>query len=160
MRHYETIYIISPELPDEDIAAVVDKFRAIIEDGGGTMVKVEDWGRRRLAYEVKKFHKGYYVLFDYGATPAAVAEMERNFKIDERVIRYLTVLLDEEFDAEALIPEPEPEEPAEETEAAKETPAAAEPEAAEEAPAEPEAKPEPESAGDEKPTEDQPTEQE
>ncbi len=101
MRHYETIFIISPELNEEETEAVVEKFATILEDQGAFINKIDKWGRRRLAYRVKKFHKGFYVLLDYGAPIEAVAEMERNFKIDERVIRYLTVLKDKQFDLEA-----------------------------------------------------------
>lgn len=102
MRHYETIFIVHPELSEEDTAAAVDKFRGILEDGGGFLVKEDHWGRRRLAYTVKKQNKGYFVLFEYGAEAPAVAEMERNFKIDEQVIRYLTVKLEDSFDEEAM----------------------------------------------------------
>lgn len=102
MRHYETLFIINPDLSEEDTAAVVEKFSAILTDRGSVMVKVDLWGRRRLAYQVKKFNKGYYVLFEYGATPEAVAEMERLFKIDESVIRYLTVKKNDIFDADAI----------------------------------------------------------
>ena len=102
MRHYETLFIINPDLTEEDTAATVEKFAGILTSGGSTMVKEDHWGRRRLAYEVKKFGKGYYVLFEYGALPEAVAEMERNFKIDERVIRFLTVKKEDVFDAEAV----------------------------------------------------------
>ncbi len=102
MRHYETLFIINPDLSEEETASVVEKFSAILTDRGSNMVKVDQWGRRRLAYEVKKFNKGFYVLFEYGATPEAVAEMERIFKIDERVIRYMTVKKDDLFDAEAI----------------------------------------------------------
>jgi len=102
MRHYETLFIINPDLSEEDTAAVVEKFSAILTDRGSVMVKVDLWGRRRLAYQVKKFNKGYYVLFEYGATPEAVAEMERLFKIDEAVVRYLTVKKNDIFDAEAI----------------------------------------------------------
>ena len=102
MRHYETIFIVHPELGEEDTTAVVDKFRGILEDGGGFVVKEDHWGRRRLAYTVKKQNKGYFVLFEYGAEAPAVSEMERNFKIDEQVIRYLTVKLDDSFDLEAM----------------------------------------------------------
>ncbi|MGD8561248.1 MAG: 30S ribosomal protein S6 [Desulfarculaceae bacterium] len=101
MRHYETLFIISPDLPEEDTTGVMDKFTGILSEAGANVAKVDNWGRRRLAYEVKKFTKGYYVLFEYGATPEAVAEMERNFKIDENVIRYLTVKISDHFDAEA-----------------------------------------------------------
>ncbi|MFH1060309.1 MAG: 30S ribosomal protein S6 [Pseudomonadota bacterium] len=106
MRHYETLFIINPDLSEEDTAAVVEKFSAILTDRGSVMVKVDLWGRRRLAYQVKKFNKGYFVLFEYGATPEAVAEMERLFKIDEAVIRYLTVKKDDVFDAEAIAQAP------------------------------------------------------
>lgn len=102
MRHYETLFIINPDLSEEETASVVEKFSAILTDRGSNMVKVDQWGRRRLAYEVKKFNKGFYVLFEFGATPEAVAEMERIFKIDERVIRYMTVKKDDLFDAEAI----------------------------------------------------------
>ena len=102
MRHYETIFIVHPELSEEDTAAAVDKFRGILEDGGGFLVKEDHWGRRRLAYTVKKQNKGYFVLFEYGAEGPAVTEMERNFKIDEQVIRYLTVKLSDAFDQEAM----------------------------------------------------------
>jgi len=102
MRHYETIFIVHPELTEEDTTAVVDKFRGILEDGGGFLVKEDHWGRRRLAYTVKKLNKGYFVLFEYGADSSAVAEMERNFKIDEQVIRYLTVKVSDSFDQQAM----------------------------------------------------------
>ena len=102
MRYYETLFIINPDLAEDEITAVVEKFTGILTDAGAMMVKVDPWGRRRLAYEVKKFTKGFYVLMEYGAEPAAVAEMERIFKIDEQVIRYLTVKKSDEFDAEEV----------------------------------------------------------
>jgi small subunit ribosomal protein S6 len=102
MRHYETLFIVNPDLSEEDTTATVEKFSGILTAGGAAMGKVDLWGRRRMAYEVKKFSKGFYVLFDYGADPAAVAEMERNFKIDERVIRFLTIKKAELYDPEAI----------------------------------------------------------
>ena len=72
MRHYETIFIISPELTEEDTTSVIEKFSGILGETGAIMAKVENWGRKRLAYTVKKFNKGYYVLFNYGAEPEAV----------------------------------------------------------------------------------------
>ena len=102
MRHYETVFIINPELSEEDTQATVEKFTGILDAGGATLVKLDLWGRRRLAYEVKKFSKGFFVLMDYGADPSAVDEMERNFKIDERVIRFLTVKKNDVFDLDAI----------------------------------------------------------
>lgn len=101
MRHYETLFIVNPEISDEETDAVVDKFTGILTEGGAFIGMVDKWGRRRLAYTVKKFNKGYYVLLDYGATPQAVAEMERLFKIDEQVIRFLTVKQADDYDVEA-----------------------------------------------------------
>lgn len=120
MRHYETIFIITPELTEEDTAPVVEKFSGILTDAGAALAKVEHWGRRRLAYTVKKFNKGYYVLFEYGADPEAVLEMERNFKIDDHVIRFLTVKKADVFDPEAVTTPQEHSEPEEpEAEAAQ-----------------------------------------
>jgi small subunit ribosomal protein S6 len=101
MRHYETLFIINPEMSDEEIDAVVEKYTGLLSESGAFIGAVDKWGRRRLAYTVKKFNKGFYVLFDYGASPEAVAEMERNFKIDDHVIRFLTVKQGEDYDVEA-----------------------------------------------------------
>jgi small subunit ribosomal protein S6 len=128
MRHYETIFIISPDIAEEDTQAVMDRYAGILTDGGGFLAKVDPWGRRKLAYEVKGHGKGFYVLFDYGAAPEAVAEMERNFKIDDAILRFLTVKQSDEFDLEAARAAQE---------AAAETPAEQAAEAAPETPAEP-----------------------
>ncbi len=101
MRHYETIFIVHPDLSEEETTVVVDKFSGVLADGGAFMVKEDLWGRRRLAYVVKKQNKGFFVRFEYGAASAAVTEMERLFKIDEQVIRFLTVKLADDFDLEA-----------------------------------------------------------
>jgi small subunit ribosomal protein S6 len=101
MRHYETLFIINPEISDEETDAVVEKYSSLLTEGGAFIGLVDKWGRRRLAYTVKKFNKGFYVLFDYGSSPEAVAEMERNFKIDDNVIRFLTVKQADDYDVEA-----------------------------------------------------------
>ena len=101
MRHYETIFIVHPDLSEEETTVVVDKFSGLLADGGAFMVKEDHWGRRRMAYIVKKQNKGYFVRFEYGADSAAVAEMERIFKIDEQIIRFLTVKMADDFDLEA-----------------------------------------------------------
>jgi small subunit ribosomal protein S6 len=103
MRHYETLFIVTPELAEEEVGGVIDKFAGILSERNAVMAKIDNWGRRRLAYDVKKFSKGYFVLFDFGAPPAAVDEMERQFKIDEQIIRFMTVKLDDHFDPETMI---------------------------------------------------------
>jgi small subunit ribosomal protein S6 len=102
MRHYETIFIINPDLNDDDTNQVIEKFTGILKENGAEILKTDVWGRRRLAYAVKKFNKGFYVVCEFGAESAAVVEMERNFKINEKIIRFLTVKKGDVFDTEVL----------------------------------------------------------
>ncbi|MNJ43652.1 MULTISPECIES: 30S ribosomal protein S6 [Paenibacillus] len=88
MRKYEVMYIIRPELEQEAVQAVVDKFQGIIQNGG-EITKHEVMGKRRLAYEINKIRDGIYVLVNFTATPDVVAELERILKISDEVIRYL-----------------------------------------------------------------------
>jgi len=103
MRHYETIFIVNPELTDEDYKAVLEKFGNLIVKLKGVMIKVEEWGKQRLAYNVKKFDKGSYVLFDYCGEPGLTAELGRDLKLDERVIKFQTIKLADAADPEALL---------------------------------------------------------
>ena len=115
MRHYETLFILNPELTDEETAAATDKFSGILTKAGASVARVDNWGRRRLAFKVQKFAKGTYVLFEYGAESPAVRELERQFKIDDQVIRYLTVKKSEVFDPSRIEAAPSPK-PADEDE--------------------------------------------
>ena len=98
MKRYETIYIANPNLEDDALKEVVAKFSDIIEKKKGSIVKIDDWGKRKLAYEVKRFDKGHYVLLDFCGLPEAVTELERNLKLDDRILKYLTVKIDEDFE--------------------------------------------------------------
>ena len=89
MRKYEVMYIIRPDIEQEAVQAAVDKFQGIISNGGGEITKHDVLGKRRLAYEIKKFRDGHYVLVNFTAEPAVVAELERVMKISDEVIRYL-----------------------------------------------------------------------
>ena len=102
MRYYETLYIINPNLADEGYEDVVTKFNGIVEKNNGVMIKVDEWGKKNLAYEVKKFDKGCYVLLQYCGESHIVAELKREFKLDERVIKYQTIKLSDTADPEAL----------------------------------------------------------
>ncbi|NLW16416.1 MAG: 30S ribosomal protein S6 [Firmicutes bacterium] len=95
MRQYETMFIMKPEFDKEQAQAVVDRYVDIIKNNGGTVDKVSDWGKRRLAYEVKKYREGIYALINFQSEPAVAAELERNFKISEDVIRYLIIRTDD-----------------------------------------------------------------
>ncbi len=91
MKRYEVIAIVKTELTEEDIATIMDKASNIITERKGVIAKAEKWGKRRLAYEIKKQKDGFYFFIDYAGDGSIVAEMERNFKIDDRVLKFMTV---------------------------------------------------------------------
>jgi small subunit ribosomal protein S6 len=103
MRHYEIIYIVNPNLDAEALNEVVSKFSDLTKRLKGYIIKVNEWGKRRLAYEVKRFDKGYYIVVDFCGLPETVKELERNLTLDDRVLKYLTVKLDEDVDPEDLM---------------------------------------------------------
>lgn len=105
MRHYETIFILDPDLSEEGRVPVFERLNDLIPQQGGTLLEMDEWGSRKLAYEIKKKTRGYYVRADYCGTGDVVNEMERFFRIDDRVIKYMTVLLEEEADVESLLAE-------------------------------------------------------
>ena len=88
MNQYEVLYLITPELDEETNKAVIEKF-AGIPANGGEIVKQDEWGKRRLAYAIDYKTEGYYVLVDFNAAPTLPAELERNFRNDERILRYM-----------------------------------------------------------------------
>lgn len=91
MRRYETIYILRPSLNEEEINTIVENAVAIITESNGQIIELDKWGMRKLAYPIKKEIQGFYVFCDYSGAPEAVAEMERKFRIDDSVLRYMTV---------------------------------------------------------------------
>ena len=95
MRRYETIFIASPTLTDEQSDELVKQFEGIIAEQGGELLKTDKWGRKKLAYEVQKFSEGYYTLFEMNAGPNLIAELERRFRNNDAVIKYLSVRMDE-----------------------------------------------------------------
>ena len=100
-REYETIYILRPNTPNEGVAEVNTRIKGVIEHMGGKILKVDNWGKRRLAYEVAKERKGIYLYWLYLAQPGVVEETERNLRMLDSVIRYLTVKVDEDVDVGA-----------------------------------------------------------
>jgi len=94
MRKYEAVYIISPTLDEEAVKAIVEKFSGLVSQYG-ELEKVEEWGRKKLAYEVQDQKEGYYVLMNFSANSEFPEELERNFKISEGVIKYLVVKKDD-----------------------------------------------------------------
>ncbi|MBI4911814.1 MAG: 30S ribosomal protein S6 [Acidobacteria bacterium] len=96
MRLYETIFIASPTLTDEQSEELVKYFEGVIAEQGGELLKTDKWGRKKLAYEVQKFSEGYYTVFQLNAGPKLVAELERRFRNHDSVIKFLSVRLDAE----------------------------------------------------------------
>jgi len=94
MRRYETIFIASPTLTDEQSDELVKQYEGIIAEQGGELLKTDKWGRKKLAYEVQKFSEGYYTLFEMNAGPTLIAELERRFRNNDAVIKYLSVRMD------------------------------------------------------------------
>ena len=102
MRRYETIVIIDPDLSEDDRRPVLDRVEGLIPQQNGLLVETDQWGARKLAYEIKKKVRGFYVRFDYCGAGALVNEIERFFRIDDRVLKYMTVLQDESVDVEQI----------------------------------------------------------
>jgi len=102
MRRYETIFIIRPTVAEDEIAGIVEKTTAIIEGDGGSIIRIDKWGLKKLAYPIKKESQGYYVYVDYAGIPASVAEIERIFRIDDRNLKYMTVKLADSCDPDAI----------------------------------------------------------
>jgi len=102
MRHYETTFILRPNLGEDQFTEVIDRTCAIITDDGGTIINTDRWGMKRLAYEIKKEVQGYYVNLNYAAPGKTVSEIERIFRIDDRLLRYLTIKLAESIDQDAI----------------------------------------------------------
>ena len=150
MRRYETFVIIDPDITQEQREPVLERVRDLITQQDGFLVFEDVWGDRKLAYEIKKKARGFYIRFDYCGLALLVNEIERFFRIDDRALKYITIMLDKDVDLEKVKeekaaaesqrePEPAPQETPQEPEAAaQETPP--EPEAApQETPPEPEA---------------------
>lgn len=126
--------LFSPELADESLNAALDAVREIVANAGGQEIRVkrdQPWGRRRLAYPIQKFRDATYVLYWFAAGPPAIAPIERDLRLDERVIRHLIVRLDEaEIEEEAADPAGKPAEARPEASGEDAEPAETQPEAA------------------------------
>ena len=101
MPIYESIFIINANLADEETANVIKKMQDVVTKQGGEMLKFEDWGKKKLAYEIKKQKRGHYAFFQFKAAPAAVAELERTYKMTDAVIKFITVRLEKELRVKA-----------------------------------------------------------
>ena len=94
MNHYETVFILTPVLSDEQLKEAVEKFKDVLKENDAKLVNEELWGLRKLAYPIQKKSTGFYVLFEFEAEPTIVKRLETAYRRDERVIRFLTFRLD------------------------------------------------------------------
>ncbi|GAB6144265.1 30S ribosomal protein S6 [Desulfocicer niacini] len=94
MRRYETIFIADPDLQEDARKNLFDKFTNLLAQENGILVDFDDWGNRKLAYEIKKKARGHYVCMTYGGNGALVTELERNFRLDDKIMKFMTVLLE------------------------------------------------------------------
>ena len=101
MRHYETMILLSPELSEEERKGILDNLTGILDREKGQVIDEDHWGMRDLAYPVQKYMRGYYVRLEYAAPGAAVQELERNIKITEGIMKFMSVKLAENYEAKA-----------------------------------------------------------
>lgn len=91
MHHYETLFVLHPELPEAQVRETMDRVRRLIEGMDGQMIDLQDWGVRDLAYPIRKQPRGTYVLAEYSARPEVVKELERTLKLADEILRFISV---------------------------------------------------------------------
>ena len=91
MRKYENIFVAHPSLDEEAVKALIEKFKGVIENGGGTVDNVDFWGKRKLSYEIAKVNEGYYTLINFTASPELPKELDRVLRITDGIIRHMIV---------------------------------------------------------------------
>jgi len=101
LRRYETIFITHPELPEEDLSALQEKIRSLVASWKGEMVKLEDWGPKKLSYEIRKNTRGRFFLVEYLAATELVRELERTLRLNDRVLKFQTVRIPAQVSPEA-----------------------------------------------------------
>ena len=102
MRKYETIVILDSDLSEEQRAPVFERITSLFPQYNGLLIGIDEWGVKKLAYEIKKKPRGYYALINFCGHGDLVDEMERYFRIDDRILKFMTVLLEENVDVEAI----------------------------------------------------------
>ena len=102
MKRYETIVIIDPDLSKEAETPIFERVKDLIPQYKGSLIETDDWGTKKLAYDIKKKNRGHYVRLDFCGDGALIQEMERFFRIDDKVLKFMTVLLDENADLDAI----------------------------------------------------------
>ncbi|MCY7313025.1 MAG: 30S ribosomal protein S6 [Pseudoxanthomonas sp.] len=94
MRHYEVVFLVHPD-QSEQVPAMIERYKSLVENGGGKIHRLEDWGRRQLAYPIQKLVKAHYVLFNIEVEQAVLAELTESFRFNDAVLRHLIMKRDE-----------------------------------------------------------------
>jgi small subunit ribosomal protein S6 len=102
-HEYEIVVIVRPDVDDADVKSAIERAEETITSQGGHLLERDDWGKRKLAYLIKKHSKGYYVLIRALSSPEHITELERRLRLDDRVIRFLTVKISEAVDVEFML---------------------------------------------------------
>jgi small subunit ribosomal protein S6 len=93
---YESIFIVRPSLPDEDATKLIDKMKGVLEKTGASLLKLENWGKKKLAYEVRRERKGVFVYLYFKSDGTVIEELERSYRLEDGIIKFLTVRLEHE----------------------------------------------------------------
>ncbi|GAB7026943.1 30S ribosomal protein S6 [Geotalea toluenoxydans] len=104
MRMYETIFIVQPDLGEEELKGISARVQEVVVSMKGELKRLEDWGARKLAYPIEKFNRGRYYYLRFDGDAALIAELERRLRLNDKVIRYQSVKLEKEAPAAAAIP--------------------------------------------------------
>ena len=118
MRHYEIVFLVHPDQSSQ-VQAMIDRYKAVISDAKGTMHRLEDWGRRHLAYPIKKIHKAHYVLMNIECDQATLEELETGFRFNDAILRSMIIAKKEAVTGVSLIASENAEEQKKEAEAKK-----------------------------------------
>ena len=110
MRHYEVVFLVHPD-QSEQVPAMIERYKALVENGGGKIHRLEDWGRRQLAYPIQKLVKAHYVLLNIEVEQAVLAELTESFRFNDAVLRHLVIARDEAVTEMSLIMKAKDEKP-------------------------------------------------
>ncbi|WP_462270357.1 30S ribosomal protein S6 [Desulfobacter sp.] len=102
MKKYETVFISDPDMSDQAREELLERVKGIIDREKGILLNIDDWGLKKLSYEIKKKLRGYYVCLTYGGTGALVTELERNFRLSDFIMKFMTILITEDVTEESL----------------------------------------------------------
>ena len=97
MRNYEVVFVAAPTLTSEELDGFINHIQTVVEGKNGKVVKVDNWGKKSLAYKIKKFREGYYVVLSIEGDGSAIAELERRFRVTDYIIRFISVRIDEDL---------------------------------------------------------------